>query len=218
MKKILCLLLTFVLLLACVSCNVIGKKDKEQSGSVETISATVTSSNPTVIVTKVDYITEGEETLTSSYITEKDSKTGVERFTFHTKRYPTVEEMYPESIKELQGTVWKNADGTVKASTGDKWSKEEAVGYLSEELIITKSAFKSSTLTDNGNDLVATIDAKDSVRVFGADVKAAGDITLEIDTNGTYLYKVVVKYTTASGASVVVTTSYDYGEVTIKDN
>lgn len=215
MKKILCLLLTFVLMLACVSCGKIGKKNDE--GTVETISATVSSSNPTQIVTKVDYIVKGQDTITSSYVTEKDSKTGVEKFTFHTKRLATVEEMSPTSVKEINGTVWKNADGSVKSSEGDEWSKADAVGYLSEELIITTSAFKSYDLSDDGNDLKAVIEAKDSVRVFGADIQAAGDITLEVDTNGVYLYKVTVTYTTASGATVVVTTSYDYGVVTIKD-
>lgn len=219
MKKIFCLLLTLVLTFACVSCNGIGKKNEEEpEGTVETISATVNSSTPTQIVTKVDYIVENEETLTSSYITEKDTNSGVERFTFHTKRYPTVEEMSPVAIKEIQGSITKDADGNVKSSDGDTWSKAEAVGYLPEKLNVIKSAFKTHTLKDKGNDLVATIAAADAERVFGADIGAAGDISLEIDTNGTYLYKVTVSYTTASGATIIVTTSYDYGVITIKDN
>ncbi len=218
MKKILCLLLTLVLTFAFISCNGIGKKNEEPEGSVANVSATINSSTPTQIVTKVDYIVEGEDTLTSSYITEKDTVKGIEKFTFHTKRYATVEEMSPESIKEIEGTVWKNADGSVKSSTGDTWSKADAVGYLPEKLTISESVFKTYKLTDKGNDLTATIAAGDAERVFGVDIAAAGDISIVIDTNGTYLYKVTVSYVTASGATIMVTTSYDYGTITIKDN
>lgn len=218
MKKFLCLLLTLALTFAFVSCNGIGKKNEESEGSVATISATINSSTPTQIVTKVDYIVEGEDTLTSSYVTEKDTANGVERFTFHTKRYATVEEMSHESIKEIEGTVWKNADGSIKSSTGDTWSKADAVGYLPEKLTITESVFKTYKMTDKGNDLTATIAAGDAERVFGVDIAAASDISIVIDTNGTYLYKVTVSYATASGATIIVTTSYDYGVITIKDN
>ena len=219
MKKILCLLLTLVLVFACVSCGKFGK-DKggdESEGTVETIAATVNSSNPTEIVTKVDYIAEGQETLTSSYVTEKDAENGIERFVFHTQRYADVEELVPDNIKKLDGTVWKNADGSVKNSKGDVFSKNDAVGYVSEKLNVVKSAFKTYELKDGGNDLSATVEAKNAEIVFGTDIKAVGDISIEIDTNGIYLYNVSVSYTTETGAKVNITTSYGYAVVRITD-
>ena len=211
MKKILCLLLTLVLAIACVSCK--NKNKDNSSGSVESIANTVNSSNPTQVVTKVSLTKDGYGTLTSSYITEKDFDSGVEKFTFKTQKLAAVEEMLPESIKKIEGVVWKNADGSVTSSNGDSWSKEDAVGYVAEKLNIVASVFKTCEFKDNGNDLVAIADAKDAERLFGQDIGAKGDISIEIDTNGIYLYNVVVSYTTTDGAKIIVITSYDYAVV-----
>ena len=238
MKKILCLLLTFVLVFACVSCNKDKGDDKNDGGDntnnnnnnndandnandnvdyVAEIFATVNSSDPTQIVSKIDY-TVGNKTFTSSYTTERDSQTGVERFEFHIKRYATIEELLPGNVKELNGKVWKNADGSVINSEGDAWSADDAVGFLSEMLDVKKEFFKSVELSDNNKDLSAVISAENSERVFGSQINASGDITLTIDTNGTYLYQITVKYTTASGALINIVTSYDYSIIEITDN
>ena len=245
MKKILCLLLTLVLVFACVSCNKNsgddanndtnngnqstdnGSNDTNNGGDdtdadanvdyVAKIFDTITASAPTQIVTKIDYIV-GSKIYTSSYTTEKDSKTGVQRFEFHIKRYATVEELLPNNEKKIDGVVWKNADGSVIGSEGDTWSSAEAVGYLSEMLSLKKEYFKSVEFSDNNNDLVATVAAEYSERVFGAEIASSGDITVEVDTNGTYLYEVTVKYTTKSGATMRIVTSYDYAIINITDN
>ena len=226
MKKILCLLLTLVLSIGLVSCNLIGGKDSDdgngangnQGGSVDTIAATVNSSTPTQIVTKVDYTAAGMSTVTSSYVTERDSKTGAEKFTFHIVRYATVEEMLPSATKTIEGTVWKNADGSVTNSNGDSWSAADAVGYLAEKLNLKSSYFKSYEISDNGNDLTAYVTAANSERVFGAKIDASGDIKLVVDTNGTYLYNVTVTYETVSGATVNIVTSYDYAVIDLSGN
>lgn len=213
MKKILCLLLTLILAVACVSC---GNKNKgaEDAGSVEAIANTVNSSNPTQVVTKVSLTKDGFGTVTSSYITEKDTASGVEKFEFHTQRYADPETMQsPEAVNKLDGVIWKNADGSVKSSSGDSWSKDDAVGYVAEKLNIVASVFKDCKFSDDGKDLTATVGASDSERFFGTDIGASGDISVEIDTNGTYLYNVTVSYTTADGAKVIVTTSYDYANI-----
>ena len=220
MKKLLCLLLALMCVMACVSCNLGGgsSEDEEEAkeATVETIAGIINASNPTQIATKVDYVEEGEDHITSSYNTEKDEVNGIYKFTFSSARKASVEELLPTDVKVLEGTVWYNADGTVTSSTGDEWSKEDAVGYLPEMININKSSFKSYELVNDGDDLVGVIAANDAKRVFGEDIAASSDISVEIDTNGTYLYKITVTYTTNQGATVTITTSYDYAVIDLK--
>ena len=82
---------------------------------------------------------------------------------------------------------------------------------------ISTSSFKTYELKNNGADLTGTVAAKDAKRVFGEDIAAASDIDVEIDTNGTYLYTVTIEYTTASGATIRVSTSYDYAVINLKN-
>lgn len=222
MKKILCLLLALVCMLACVSCIAGGNNDGNDNAddnkapaTVETIAKIINSSKPTQITTKVEYIEEGEETLVSSYNTEWDEAKGIYAFTFTRREKAFIEEYLPDDVKVTSGTVWYNADGTVTSSTGDSWSKENAVGYLPEMLNISTASFKTYELTSDGADLKGTVAKDDAKRVFGEDINAFSDITVEIDTNGKYLYKVVVEYTTAEGATVKASTSYDYAAVSI---
>ena len=220
MKKLLCLLLALVCMTMCVSCFGNGNDDDDNgaAATVEAIAGIINGSTPTKITTKVEYIVEGEETIVSSYDTEKDEANGIYVFTFNAKRPADVLELLPTNIKTISGSVRYNADGTVTASTGDTWSKEDAVGYLAEMINISTSSFKTYELKSNGEDLTGIVAAKDAKRVFGEDIAAASDITVEIDTNGTYLYTVTIEYTAASGATVKVSTSYDYAVINLKDN
>ncbi len=228
MKKILCLLLTLVLSFGIVSC----KKDKgsddndggnnnnaaDQTSAVEKINDTINSSSPTQIVTTVRYTAPGQQELISSYTTERDAKEGVERFEFYVERYATIEEGIPGGLKEIRGIIWKDADGSILNSEGDVWSSADAVGYLAESLTLRDSYVKSYETSDNGNDITAYVTVANSERVFGVNIDANGDIKLEIDTNGTYLYEVTVTYTTVSGATVSVVTSYDYAVIDLEVN
>lgn len=220
MKKLLCLLLALVCMTACVSCFDGGDNDDDNgtAATVEAIAGIINGSTPTKITTKVEYIVEGEETIVSSYDTEKDEANGIYVFTFNAKRPADVLEVLPTNIKTISGSVRYNADGTVTASTGDSWSKEDAVGYLAEMINISTSSFKTYELKSNGEDLTGIVAAKDAKRVFGEDIAAASDITVGIDTNGTYLYTITIEYTAASGATVKVSTSYDYAVINLKDN
>lgn len=219
MKKLLCLLLALVCMLACVSCN----KDKDDgedgaSANVETIAQIIDNSNPTQIVTKVDYIPVGESSISSSYVTERDEANGIYAFSFKYSRKAMVGELLPDDIKVVEGTVWYNADGTVTSTSGDTWSKEDAVGYLPEMINIGETSFKSYEFLNGGEDLKGVVEAKDGKRVFGSDIGAASDIEVEIDTNGNYLYNVKITYFFSSGAQVQITTSYDYSAINLKTN
>ncbi len=213
MKKIICFLLVLVCLFACASCEladkVVGKK-----GTVETIRETVESSRPTKIVTRSEYV--GNDTLTAMYTTKVDRASGKTQFDFEYERYADIEDMLPTSIKTVSGSLTYHPDGSVSSSSGETWSADDALGYISESLNLDAAGFKSYELTDNGNDLKAYVPASESVRVFGTVIEAEGDILLEVDTNGTYLYSVKISYTAKdTGANVVVNTSYDYAHVTV---
>ena len=224
MKKILCLLLTLVLSFGIVSC----KKDKgndddgantnvgNQVNAVESVAKTIASSNPTQIVTKIDYTEAGADTLTSSYTTERDDKNGIEKFDFHIVRY-SMNFNDPEGLKKINGTVWKNEDGSIINSEGDTWSASDAVGYLAEKINLKESYLKSYESSDNGNDITAYVTVENSERVFGAKIAAKGDIKIVIDTNGTYLYNVTVTYIAASDAVVNIVTSYDYAVIDLTE-
>lgn len=218
MKKLLCLLLALVCVIACVSCNSSDTTDESDTEStVATIADIIGASNPTEIVTKVEYSVNDEDPITSVYETSKDEVNGIYKFVFKSARKAMVEELLPSDVKISEGTVWYNADGTVTSTTGDSWSKEDAVGYLSEMININESSFKSYEIINNGDDLNGTIAATDAKRVFGEDIGAASDITVEIDTNGTYLYAVNIEYTTATGATISIYTSYDYANINLKN-
>ena len=235
MKKILCLILTLVLSFGLVSCNLFGKDDKDDGGgndnggntnggnkisAVEVINNTVNSSKPTQIVSKIDYIVVGEDTLTSSYTTEIDEKHNVEKFTFHIVRRSTdLSDPVPGGLKKIDGTVWKNADGSVTNSEGDTWSASDAVGFLAEKISLKESYLKNVEISADGNDLTAYVSADNAESVFGAAVKdAKGDIKIVVDTNGTYLYNVTVTYNTTSGATINIVTSYDYAVIDLTTN
>ena len=211
MKKIVCLLLALMCVFTAVSCN---SANSIKKGTLNTISETVSSSSPTKIVTRTEYV--GRDTLTAMYVTQIDRASGKSQFDFEYERYSEIEEMIPGGIKKVTGTIYYAADGSVTSSEGETWSADEALGYLSESINLDKSAFKSHELADNGNDLKAYVAAEDSLRVFGSNIDADGDILLEVDTNGTYLYSIKISYTAkGTGDMVVVNTSYDYSLIVL---
>ena len=226
MKKILCLLLTLVLSFGIVSCKKDDGSDNDngnanggnQVSAVEAINNTINTSSPTQIVTKVGYTAPGQKEIISSYTTERDAEKGIEKFEFHVVKYASIEEGIPGGVKNLNGIVWKNADGSVTNSEGDSWSAADAVGYLAENINLKEAYIKSYETSDNGNDITAYVTVASSERVFGSTIEAKDDIKIEIDTNGTYLYNVTVTYTTVSGATVKAVTSYDYAVLTLTEN
>ena len=213
MKRIVCLLLALICVFVAVSCD--STKKTLKKGTLKTIGETVESSSPTKIVTRTEYV--GVDTLTAMYVTQIDRASGKSQFDFEYDRYSKIEEMVPGGIKTTSGTIYYAADGSVTSSTGDAWSADEALGYLSDSIQLDKSGFKSHELSDNGNDLKAYVAAEDSLRVFGSNIDAEGDILLEVDTNGTYLYSIKISYTAkGTGAVVVVNTSYDYSLIVLE--
>ena len=112
------------------------------------------------------------------------------------------------------GDVWYDANGTVSQTQGDTWDPNNVPAYLANALDISEARFASVTISEDGTDMTAEITPEESKRAFGAEIASEGNITVDIITDGTYLYRITVKYTAKdTGALVTVDTSYDYGKV-----
>lgn len=208
MKKFICLLLVLACSFAMFSCGKKGKSD------VDGISKIVNESVATKIVTKVDYVPVDDEALSGVYTTSLDRATGKSQFSFRYTRYVDPSEMYPEYIKPMEGAIWYDANGEISRDSGETWEPNTVKPYLQYSLDVSAARFVSVTFSEDGTDMTAEIDPSESKRAFGTDISANGNITLEIKTDGTYLYEVTVKYTAKdTGALVTVITSYDYSEI-----
>ncbi len=204
MKKIISLLLVLCAVFALASCT---------SKRVTEINDIVNNSDPTKVVTKVDYV-YGDTTLKSSYITEKDIKDGEQRFEYSYQKMAVPGEDDPSSpIKTVYGTVYQDAAGVV---TGDTFTADDAPGYLIYNFNLNSKRFNEVNVSRDLKTFEALIPAAEAIRVFGTDISAEGDITLKITTNGEYLYSVYVTYiASGTGATVVINTSYDYTDIAI---
>ena len=209
MKKIICLLLIRACSFAMFSC-----KKKGGGSDVSAISKIVNESSATEIVTKVDYVPVDDEALTGIYTTSVDRASGKSKFHFEYSRYAKVEELHSGYIKTVIGTVWYDANGDVSHDEGETWEPNTVTAYLPYSLDISEARFASFTISEDGTDMTAEVTAAESKRAFGIEIAAEGNISLEVVTDGTYLYEVTITYTAKdTGALVQVTTSYDYGKV-----
>jgi hypothetical protein len=207
MKKIISMVLVLCFAFALGSC---GKK----SGAVDEIASIVNQSNPTKIVTIVNY-TLGETTFVSEYITQKDIASGKSQFDYNYQRLaiPGEDEISNSSIKNVTGTVYCDADGNL---SGSSFNAGSATGYLPYSLSINAESFASFEIGDDGKTMSANISADKAEDVFGTPVSAEGDISLTVTTNGSYLYNVEINYVAAeTGAVVSIRTSYDYTKITL---
>ena len=220
MKKLICLLLALSCLFSLLACkkNKNDDTDGNKEASVASISEIINKSSPTKIVTESMFI-NGSDTLVSNYTTEVDKATGNSKFTFKYQRYAEIEEMLPTSIKTVSGVIYRDAEGKISYNEGDTWTAGDATAYLPFELNISEARFVKFELKDNGNDLYAEISVEEAKRVFGTDIAADGNIILEINTNGSYLYNTKITYTVKNSdgtkSNVIINSSYDYAQINI---
>ncbi|MBE6634965.1 MAG: hypothetical protein E7617_02020 [Ruminococcaceae bacterium] len=216
MKKIICLLMVFACMFSMASCNLFNKDngDGEVKSDVAKISDIIAESQPTRIVSHSDYQITGGKLLKGIYTTQVDRVSGKSQFDFSYVKRADVADMNPAgSYVSVEGTVCYNADGSVSSEIGDAWLSS-GTGYLPYSLSIAEVRFESYTVSEDKNTLTAEITSAESRRVFGVQIESEGNITLTIETDGTYLHYVTVSYATEN-ATVTVKTSYDYGLVTL---
>ena len=220
MKKFLLLLLSLTLVFGCLtSCGGNGANADSgngntapEKGTVEYVASVVDASAPTKIVTHVNYA-YGEDTLRGVYTTEIDRANNKSQFSFEYDRIaiPGVDDS-DDYLKTETGLV-QFKDDMVLRSEGSDW-ETLGKGYLTLSLSIVKSMLATAEVSEDGFDLVATVSAQNTERVFGSAIDANGDVTLEIDTNGSYLYSVKISYVAnGTNAAVTVETSYEYAPI-----
>ncbi len=204
MKKIISLILVLCSVFTMFAC---GKKN----ASVEQISEIINQSDPTKIVTVVNY-TVGGKTYVGKYTTQKDLSNGKQQFDYEYQRKSVPGEDDPSSsVTTVSGTVYQNEAGE---RFGSDFTASSAPGYLPYSLNLAEKRFSSFTVSEDGKSLEAFIPSAEAIRVFGTEVSAEGDITLKITTNGEYLYSIQISYVAAgTGANVVINTSYDYANI-----
>ena len=215
MKKIICLLMVFACMLTMASCDLFNRGgDDVATSGVENIAEIVNNSVPTRVVSHVDYMITGGKTLKGIYTTQVDRTSGKSQFDYSYDKMAQLSDMNPGgAYVNVSGTVLYNADGTVSEESGDAWVSG-GQGYLPYSLSIAEARFASFTVSEDGKTLTAEIAPSESRRVFGVEVEATGNITLTVETDGSYLHYVTVNYATAE-ATVIVRTSYDYGAVAL---
>ena len=226
MKKIICLLLALLCTFAMFSCNEDtppatdnndnGNNQQAPEGNPEldNLIAVINSSKPTKIVTHTDY-KYGDDVFKGRYTTYIDRANNKSQFDFSYQRMAVPGEDISDShIMTIPGTVYYK-DGQVSDTEGALWS-DPGYGYLELALSLSANKLDNITFSEDGEDMTATVSAENSIRVFGTAIAADGDITIEIDTNGKYLYTVKISYTAKdTGAIVAINTSYDYANVTL---
>lgn len=213
MKKILCLLLIIVSVFALMACGdepPVTPDGPTEPTAEEKFIETVDSSEPTKITTLYSYVTAKNDVLNARYVTE--IKADGYTFEYKKDRIAAVEEAAPDAIVTDNGVVYYK-DG--KYSTdGETWFSEAPdVDALNMKFDISLDNIgESYTFNEEYTELTVTADNDGAKAIFGIDFAASGDITVKICTNGKYLTTVSVSYTTASGATVTLDTSYTYNK------
>lgn len=210
MKKFLCLILAFVCIFAVTSCGGGETPVIDEMSAEEKFINTVASSEPTKITTIYSYVTAEGDALNSRYVTEikEDGYT----FNYKRDRFATVEEAATSPIVTDEGVVYYK-DG--KYSTdGETWFSEAPdIDAINMKFDISLDKLgESYSFNEDYTVLTATLTEEEAVALFGVAFGADGEISLTVNANQKYLTKVSVAYTTVSGASVTLDTSYTYNK------
>ena len=221
MKKILLLLLSLTLVFGCLtSCGNNNGANTDagnganapEKGTVDYIAYVVSNSLPTRIVTHTNFV-DDSDTLSGVYTTEVDRENKKTQFSFEYDRIAIPGVDNSEDYVKTEAGLVQFKDGMVLRSEGSDW-ETLGDGYLTLSLSIVQSMLATAEVSEDGCDLVATVSAQNTERVFGSAIDAKGDVTLEIDTNGTYLYSVKISYVAnGTDASITVETSYEYAPI-----
>ena len=213
MKKLISILLLLGLCLGVLaSC---GPDDEEVSG-FDVFNAFNEEYAPTKITTVVDYVyTDADgvsQNLSGNYQTTIEGDKSI--FAFSYERLATIEDMVSDGrFVTVSGNIYKN--GNQVSSDGDTWEDATALPGANFTLSVKAEYFSSYELSNNDNTLTGVVNPANVDDVFGTALSANGDVTLTVNGNGELITGIVVTYKTASGASVIIRTSYTYSPVTV---
>ena len=214
MKKIICILLILTCVFAVASC----KKDPaptptpQPAPQPEVINDIIAKSAPTKIVSIVEYVT-ATDTLKSVYTTEIDRVNNKARLIYDINELGNIAAGDPERIMHYAGEIYY-ADGAVKHYTDSSWST--AVGLAPDfKLDMSRALFAEYVVSEDGTTVTGKVTGENVAKVLGIEGLGATEMTVKVMTNGTYIYSLDITYTTSTGATVVVNTSYTYNTITL---
>ena len=207
MKKTLSLLLALAMLVGCVFALASCKKSA--------IYELAANSAPTVTVTVVDYIDVDGTALEGDYTMSVEGDNSIFEFRYQRFRFPSegMEDDTYDRVKEKSGTIYYK-DG-VYSMDGDEY-ETEAPTAIQFRFNLDKDYLKDISISDDDTELKAKISPENAKHVLGTDLKAAGDISITVKTNGVNLTMVIVECVAVNGATVSVRTSYSYNSITLE--
>ena len=207
MKKTLSLLLALLMLVSCVLAMVSCRKSA--------IYELAANSAPTVIVTAVDYIDADGTQLIGDYTMSIEGDNSIFEFLYQRYRLPedgVADDTY-EMIKEKKGTIYYK-DGAY-STDGDEY-EAEAPTAIQLRFNLDKDYLKDVSISEDDTVLTAKISPENAKHVLGTDLKAGGDISITVKTNGVNLTMVFVECVAVNGATVSIRTSYSYNSVNLE--
>lgn len=206
MKKIICLLLLSVLAFSLIACG---------DSRADEILAAVENSEPTKIVTIVNYVKENEGlpdvSLNSQYTIELDGDNSIATYRAERLASPTDTDA-DGPIKTVEGTLYYK-DGKYSLD-GEEWGAQPP--YQSAKALALKlDKADSHEVSADGTTLTVKLSGENAADALGTDLKPVGTVTVEIVTVGEHVTRIFVSYTTESGARVEINTSYSYNKLTL---
>lgn len=224
MKKITALLLALILSLVCciavVSCDDESDPGSDGgnyggAGSVVSIYDLVKNVNATKIVTGATVITTDGDDLSASVTTERNGNDSITTYVY--RRYATPAESLENNSFDriVEENVKIYCKDGLYSTDGINW-RVEVPTVLDVKFDLREEYLTNITISEDGNELTATLSKENAKAVFGTDMSASGDITLKVVSNGIMLYTVEITYTTAPGTSVYIKTTYTNQPITLE--
>lgn len=194
MKKILCLILTLVLSLAFVSCDMLNKDGGDDNSNTNNnvdvfnnFTAALANSKASSVVVTVATNTE-LGVLNASYEVYFAAN-GTATIKYEYERFLEIGEGNPDEITTtVKGTVYRDEDGNYSENVGINISAIEAATALD----ITSLKNKVN-INANGDELNVAVAKDSTASVFGTQFE--DDVQLQIVLDGANLSKIVLKST-----------------------
>ena len=214
MKKLVSILLMLVLcasvMTSCTSCKLFPAP----AGTFDPFNAFNSEVTPTTIKTVVDYVfvdADGKtQNLKGLYETVIEGDKSEMSFSY--QRLATVEDMLADGrIVTVSGKIYK--DGDRVSVDGDNWEDGKALPGSNFTLKLEESYFSSYTVDDDKDVLTGVLAPGKVAAALGVDLQAQGDVNLVVTGNGELVTGMEVSYTSLTGATVLIRTSYTYGAI-----
>ena len=209
MKKILCVLLAMLCLFSCTACKN-GKKSKNH------FFGDLGDNTATHIKTVVDYTfkdsTGKSNTFTGNYSTKINGEDSITEFSY--ERYADIgDEDSVNGVKTVTGKIFKK-DGKITTS-GGSIGKNEATDGFNLKLNLSEDSLDEYTLSEDKTTMTATVSGENIAKALGVALKTTGGVSLKLTGDGTNILTMDVSYTTETGATVLIRTTFAYGEIAL---